>query len=135
MHEDLYICRVKDFPVLSSLTQRQRVLRSTENNGKIFKRIQAQLRLPKSCFPKVKFSEFKIAKILGRNFNRNSAETRRIFKRGTLERDFFFDRPLKPSIFSKHTSCRNRELSSFLDLKGTSKCTADGRIWALGSKS
>lgn len=80
MHEVLHTCRVKDFPVFSSLTQRQRVLSCTENNGKIFRRIQAQLRLPKSCFPKRKFSDVEIAKILGRNFKRNSAGTRRIFK-------------------------------------------------------
>lgn len=91
----------------------------------------------KSCFPKLKFGEFEIATILGRNFNRN-AETRWIFKRvdkGHFGEGLLFWQATKASIFSKHASCRHRELSSLLDLKGTSKYTADGRIWALGSKS
>lgn len=137
MHEVLHTCRVKDFPVFSSLTQRQRVLSCTENNGKIFRRIQAQLRLPKSCFPKRKFSDVEIAKILGRNFKRNSAGTRRIFKgqiRVTLERNFFFSTPLKPSIFSEHTS-QTQSTQQSLRFERNFQRTADGRIWALGSKN
>lgn len=63
----------------SAAWQKDKVERHVENNSKIFGRMKPQLRFQNSYFPKVKFSEFEIDKIIDWNFNGNSAEIRRVF--------------------------------------------------------